>query len=89
MMTDAERKRLQEELATLQKQRAELQAQLEGMPEGGAKYQKAPGLLERTHRAGSGPDQPDRDEAEGRLESLAVPSKTGGGLAPVSWTPIL
>jgi chromosome segregation ATPase len=41
MMTDAERKRLQEELATLQKQRAELQAQLEGMPEGGAKYQKA------------------------------------------------
>jgi chromosome segregation ATPase len=40
-MTDAERKRLQEELATLQKQRAELQAQLEGMPEGGAKYQKA------------------------------------------------
>jgi chromosome segregation ATPase len=41
MMTDAERKRLQEELAALRKQRAEFQAQLEGIPEGGAKYQKA------------------------------------------------
>ena len=41
MMTDAERKRLQEELAGLQRQRAELQAQLGDMPEGGAQYQKA------------------------------------------------
>jgi len=41
MMTDAERKRLEEELASLQKQRAEFQAQLEGTPAGGAKYRKA------------------------------------------------
>lgn len=41
MMTDAERKRLQEDLAGVQRQREELQAQLGGMPEGGAQYQKA------------------------------------------------
>lgn len=41
MLTDAERKRLQEELAGLQRQLAEFQAQLEGVPEGGAQYQKA------------------------------------------------
>ena len=41
MMTDAERERLQEELTSLQKQREAFQAQLEGIPEGGAKYQKA------------------------------------------------
>jgi chromosome segregation ATPase len=41
MMIDAERKRLQEELAGVQRQRAEFQAQLEDTPEDGAQYQKA------------------------------------------------
>ena len=41
MLTDAERKRLQEELAGLQRQLAELKAQLGDIPEGGAQYQKA------------------------------------------------
>jgi chromosome segregation ATPase len=41
MLTDAERKRLQEELLGLQRQFAEFQAQLGDTPEGGAQYQKA------------------------------------------------
>ena len=41
MLTDAERKRLQEELAGVQRQLAELQAQLGEIAEGGAQYQKA------------------------------------------------
>jgi chromosome segregation ATPase len=41
MMTDAERKRLQEELAGGQRHLAEFQAQLQDTPEGGAQYQKA------------------------------------------------
>lgn len=40
-MTDAERKKLEEELEGLKKQQAELQAQLGGVAQGGAKYQRA------------------------------------------------
>ena len=40
-MTDAERKKLEEELGGLKKQLAEFQAQLAGVAQGGATYQRA------------------------------------------------
>jgi predicted nucleic acid-binding Zn-ribbon protein len=40
-MTGAERKKLEEELGGLKKQRAEFQAQLAGVAQEGAKYQRA------------------------------------------------
>jgi predicted nucleic acid-binding Zn-ribbon protein len=40
-MTGAERKKLEEELRGLKKQRAEFQAQLAGVAQEGAKYQRA------------------------------------------------
>ncbi len=40
-MTDAERKKLENELGELKKQLAEFQAQVVGVAQGGAKYQRA------------------------------------------------
>lgn len=40
-MTDAERKKLENELGELKKQLAEFQAQVVGVAQGGAKYQRS------------------------------------------------
>ncbi len=40
-MTDAERRRLEEELGSLKNQLAEFQTQLAGVAQGGARYQRA------------------------------------------------